>query len=264
MKRRGWMMSFFLGILMTGVTAAHGQDESDPVRVLFLSKSSGFEHGVIKRENNQLSPVEKIMLEWADKYNMEVVTTKDAGMISAPVLENYDVLMLYTTGDLTQRGTDGYAPMPESGKQDLMDWLKTGGGIVGSHTSTDTFHNWEEYNKVIGGQFATHGAQQEAVLMVEKHPITEGLPEEWTLYDEWYFFKNLTNTFQPIMWLKSADMNEDVYQQVEKYPFAWVEKVGEGRVYQNAQGHRLDIWQNEHYEKMMINGIRWAAGRIGN
>ena len=258
-----------LGVMMNSRPAAVGAEmgEQGMIRVLALTKSSGFEHSVIHRENGELGHAEKILMELAAKNNMLMVITKDAGMINEPQLKQFDVVLFYTTGELTERGTDNNSPMSVAGRQALMDYVKNGGGFVGTHTTTDTFHGWEEngekpFSKMVGGEFASHGKQQKAELQVIKHPITANLPAKWELLDEYYINKNVTGTFTTLITLNTKSMEEERYTQLDPYPITWCEQHGKGRVFNTPLGHREDVWTNPMYQDLLVRGIQWAAGRL--
>lgn len=235
----------------------------EPIRVLFLSKSAGFEHSVIHRENGQLGHAEKIMLELGAKNGMQVVVTKDAGMITTAQLKNFDVVMFYTTGDLTQPGKDNGTPMGKEGVKELYQWVESGGAFCGMHTAADTFHADETYRKLSGGVFSTHGQQEIAACKVVKdHPIVSHLDGSISLMDEWYIFKNVTNTFTPLLMIQTKGMEQDMYKTLEPYPITWIEEVGQGRIFNTALGHREDVWTNPKFQEMLVKGIQWAAKKL--
>ncbi|MDP8244552.1 MAG: ThuA domain-containing protein [Candidatus Hinthialibacter antarcticus] len=233
--------------------------QDGPINVLFLTSSAGFEHAVIKRENGDLGFVEKLMVKLGAEEGIRVLPTKDGGLISKETLPLFDVVMLYTTGDITKAGNDGSIPTSEAGRQALIEWVAAGGALVGTHTASDTFHGWKPYLEMIGGQFMTHGKQQDGVLTVKKHPITSHLPEKWKLFEEWYCYKNLQEDFTPIMLLDGSQMDEDYYKEAGLYPHGWVEDFGKGRVFHSALGHRQDVWENPDFQKMIIKAIKWTA-----
>ncbi len=243
-------------------TSSFGEDK--PIRVLYLTKSSGFEHSVVRRDNGALSHSEKIMLDLAEKNNMQLVATKDASMINKEQLQHFDVVQFYTTGQLTKPSKDGGMPMSEQGLKDFIEWVKNGGGFAAMHTGSDNFHNpdFEPYNKLVGGIFKTHGRQEKAKMTVKEHPITSHLDSEWELLDEYYIFRNVTNTFKPLLILETKSMEQDVYNQLEPYAITWIEEVGKGRVFSTALGHREDVWTNPDFQKLVVKGIQWAANRL--
>lgn len=254
-----WAVCLTMGLL---VLAPQAKAE-EPIKVLFLTKSSGFQHSVIARENNKLGHAEKLLIEFGKKNGLEVFVTKDAGMINATQLPLFDVVMFYTTGDLTQPSKDNATPMSQSAVDELVQWVSNGGGWFGSHTAADTFHNNETYRKLSGGVFKTHGNQEEAKLTIENHPITKGLDRDWVLMDEYYIFKDVTSTVKtPLIILETKSMKQEAYTQLDPYPIAWCEELGEGRIVNCALGHREDVWTNEKYQQLIVNGIKWAAKKL--
>jgi type 1 glutamine amidotransferase len=41
----------------------------------------------------------------------------------------------------------------------------------------------------------------------------------------------------------------------------WTREFGRGRIFYNSLGHDLATWQNETWQRLVIQGIQWAAGR---
>ena len=116
-------------------------------KILFFSKSSGFEHEVISYKKGKPSVVEKALTELGAKNNWEFTFSKDGSLFSAEYLKQFDALFFYTTGDLTTPGTDGQPPMSAAGKQAFLDYVASGKGFIGSHSASDTFHTANESKK---------------------------------------------------------------------------------------------------------------------
>src|SRR5829696_8772596 len=116
---------------------------ADTKKVLFFSKSSGFEHAVIKQKDGQPSFVEKILSEKAPKLGVEFTYSKDGSLFTPDYLSKFDAYVFYTTGELTAAGKDGNPPMSKEGKAAFLDAIKNGKGFVGIHSATDTFHTGE-------------------------------------------------------------------------------------------------------------------------
>lgn len=239
-----------------------------PIRVLSLTKSSGFEHSVIHRKNGKLGMAEDILLDLAAKNNFQIVITKDGGTINAKQLQQFDVVHFYTTGDLTKFGEKDFsAPMSPEGRMALIDWVKNGGGFVGTHTTTDTFHDWEvdgdkPYLSMVGAEFRSHGKQQFAQMDVQEHPTTKHLGKTWDLVDEYYEFKRITNQFKPVLILNTKTMEEERYTSADPYPITWVQDIEDGRVFNTSLGHREDVWTNPKFQELVVRGIQWAAKKM--
>lgn len=116
-------------------------------RILFFTKSSGFEHSVISWKNGQPSWAEFQLFKIGEKNGWEFTFSKDGSLFSREYLKGFDALLFYTTGDLTSPGTDKQPPMTAAGKQALLDYVKNGGAFAGTHSASDTFHTANESKK---------------------------------------------------------------------------------------------------------------------
>ena len=75
-------------------------------QVLFLTKSAGFQHSVITRDQkdgNKMAWAEQHLIDLGSQNGFEVTVTKDADVFNDPATyQKYDIFAFYTTGDLTQ------------------------------------------------------------------------------------------------------------------------------------------------------------------
>src|SRR5260221_489749 len=108
-------------------------------KVLFFSKSSGFEHSVIQRHNGELSFAEKLLQQWGPEQNIEFTFSKDGSLFNPEHLAQFDAFHFHTTGILTEAGTDKNPPMTAEGKQAFLDAIHRGKGFIGTHCASDTF-----------------------------------------------------------------------------------------------------------------------------
>lgn len=255
------------GAVIMGASAG----AEDGARVLFMSKSAGFEHSSIKQENGQPSHVDGVLSQLAAKMQAKVTSTKDAGQVNAENLKNFDVVIFYTTGDLTTPGTDKNPPMSSTGVQELIAWVRNGGGFMAYHCGSDTLHRTDAapespYLDMLGGEFLTHGKQFVGKLIVvdKDHPAMAHFQDGWEVNDEWYTFKNMLK--EKIHVLALLDPRDQRQAQPEKYnianyPVVWCSQEGKGRVYYNAMGHREDVWDNPDFQQTVVDAINWASGK---
>src|SRR4051794_7669165 len=75
-------------------------DETKMRKVLFFSKSSNFEHAVIKRKDGKPSFVENVLSDLGPKHGIEFAFSKDGSLFSPEYLAGFDTYMFYTSGDL--------------------------------------------------------------------------------------------------------------------------------------------------------------------
>ncbi len=276
-------MKFPTLLLTLGATlllAATGSAVAAPKKILFFTKSSGFEHDVISWKKGQPSFAEKVLLELGAKHGWEFTFSKDGSKFSPEYLAQFDTIFFYTTGDLTTTGTDGHPGMTPAGKQALFDYVRSGRGFVGTHSASDTFHTNNEdkkgpdryvnhgaeadaYVRFLGGEFIKHGKQQPAKSTVidPKFPGFEEVPTEFSLHEEWYSLKDFTNDIHVLTVMDAPSMDGVEYQR-PPYPNTWARTEGKGRVWYTSMGHREDIWTNELFQKVLVGGVRWALGEV--
>ena len=110
-------------------------------KILFFSKSSGYEHSVIKRNGNGLSFAEKILAGLGPKNGIEFTFSKDGSLFSPEYVAQFDAFCFYTLDSPLVVGTDGFPAMTPAGKAALLDAVKNGKGFIGVHSASDTFHS---------------------------------------------------------------------------------------------------------------------------
>src|SRR5581483_3672855 len=119
---------------------AQVKSDGPPRRLLYFTRSAGFEHSVVQRKNGQPTHSEKCLAEMGRRGGFEVECSKD-GSIFDGSLDRYDLIAFYTSGDLTAPSKDGGPPMTATGKRKLLDAIAAGKPFVGFHACADSFHS---------------------------------------------------------------------------------------------------------------------------
>ena len=254
------------GVLASPLLRFASAEDAKTRKLLFFTKSSGFEHSVIHRKKpDDLSFAENLMMDWGKQWGFEVTATKDGSVFTPDGLAPFDIIMFYTTGHLDEPGTDKQPPMPRDGKQNLLKHIASGKGFLGLHCASDTFHSEgdrvDPYIEMLGGEFVTHGSQQDAKIIAADHnfgPI-KGL-EDFTEKEEWYQLKNFAPDMHVILIQDTQSMKEQSYRDLKPYPETWARMHGKGRVFYSSMGHREEVWQSEIFQKVLRGGLDWAAG----
>ncbi|MEK6236153.1 MAG: ThuA domain-containing protein, partial [Planctomycetales bacterium] len=154
-------------------------------------------------------------------------------------------------------------------KQSLVDFVKSGKGLMGTHSATDTYKNWQDYNDMMGGAFAGHPWHTEVPvrILAPEHPLNKVFGGKgFTVTDEIYQFRD--NTASPADRKMLLSLAPD-WDQIKKgrrkdqfYPISWISKYGEGRTFYCSLGHRNEIYSNpivlEHY----LAGFQYALGDL--
>ena len=269
-----------VSIVAVSLVAAAVTAAAAPKKILFFTKSSGFEHSVISWKDGQPGYAEKVLLELGQKNGWEFTFSKDGSKFSPEYLGQFDAVFFYTTGDLCSEGTDKNPPMSAAGKQALFDYVRAGKGFIGTHAATDTFHTDNEskkgpdryvnhgakadpYARFIGGEFIIHGAQQVATNAVidPKFPGFENVGDSFAFTEEWYSLKDFSPDIHVLTVIDAPHMKGPMYQR-PAYPSTWARNEGNGRVFYTAMGHREDVWTNPTFQQILVGGIKWALGEI--
>ena len=173
-------------------------------------------------------------------------------------------------------------------EQELVAYVRNGGGLVIFHAANNAFLEWPEYNDMIGlgwrdksfgrgiaigrggevvpvakgeGLGPGHGPRQDFRVFVRepRHPITQGLPAHWL-----HRFEQLTHGQHGSA--EGLDVLTYAYSEVSRQgePMDWVRNYGKGRVYTTMLGH---TWKNEpnpnledvYFQALVARGVEWAA-----
>ncbi len=249
--------------------------------VLVFTKSSGWEHDVVKRVGGKPSIVDDTINELGNEHGFSAGVTKDGRIFDSKEFHSYAGMVFFTTGDLTTLGTDGKPPMSAKGKQALLDAVRDGMGFVGVHAAADTFHTLPDpedrsnryiahgdqedpYLRMLGAEFIIHGREprlQDANLIVNdpKFPGLEGVASPVSFNEEWYSLKDFMPDLHVILTLDTHGMKGECYQRAP-YPATWARQHGKGRVFYTAMGDRPENWKNEFFLNLLAGGIRWTIG----
>ncbi|HEX6466318.1 MAG TPA: ThuA domain-containing protein [Terriglobales bacterium] len=268
------------GVLGSALAFAPRLFSASRPSILLFTKSSGYEHAVIKNTDGKPSVVEQALRRLGAQRGFDVTATKDGRIFDSNDFRSHGALFFYTTGDLTKPGTDGNPPMSERGKQALLDAVRGGLGFVGAHAASDTFHppadasasgadssgstsgpggQSDPYLQMLGGEFLAHGKIQPANLIVNdaKFPGVKTPPRDFS--EEWYSLKHLVPDMHVILTVDTAGMEGGPYQR-PPYPVTWARRHGKGRVFYTAMGHLPETWENDFFLSLVAGGIAWAMG----
>jgi type 1 glutamine amidotransferase len=243
-----------------------------PVRLLFLTQSFGYKHSSVTRKEDQLSTAERTMVDLGIASNLfRVDCSQDAVKdLTKENLQNYDIVMFYTTGFRKQW------PVDDAALEYLCnDWAKQKGhGFIGIHSAADTLEDYQPYWEMLGASFIFHPWTAGSTVSVKvddpNHPISRPWGEGFTVKDEIYEF----NHWQPekVHVLMSLDLEKSslpaaIKEAAKKkmpvnafVPIAWCKEYGDGKVFHMSLGHNEAVWADERYQQSLLGGIKWILG----
>ncbi|MBV1686710.1 ThuA domain-containing protein [Novosphingobium sp. G106] len=224
--------------------------------LLLFEKINGF------KDEPSVNAAHAAFLAMAERKGWAIAVTDKAGAFNPATLRRFDaVIWNNISGDV----------LSLSQRRAFQGWLEQGGAYIGVHGSAgDPAYFWDWYaDKLLGARFLAHPMApqfQNARVVVDKtHPISQTLPAEWTMNDEWYSFKTNPraagakviatldeSTYKPV-----GMMNIDL--RMGDHPIAWTNCIGKGRMFYSAIGHRPETYSEPHYVAMLETAIDWAA-----
>ena len=240
MKRREMLISSAAALGLAQFPLGWAAAADKPKRkVLFFTKSAGFEHSAIKRSGDKLGHAEQVLTDLGKEHNFDVIVTKDGGVVAAE-LDGCDAVFFYTTGDLTTEGGDKNPPISADTKKRLLEAVAAGKGFLGSHCGADTFHSAgpsrerqsevDPYIAMLGGEFISHGPQQVSrqVIVSPKFPglaaaADKDSPDSFQLNDEWYSLKNYADDLHVILVQDTQGMKGKDYER-PPFPATWARR----------------------------------------
>jgi type 1 glutamine amidotransferase len=283
-----------VSLIMSASLVSAADSAADPSalakkRVLFFSKSSGYEHSVIKDPSKPFKAgpgsaipglAFQVLADLGEKNNIEFTFSKDGSLFAPAYLAQFDAFFFVTTGDLTTVGTDGNPAMTAAGKEALLEAVADGKGFIGAHCASDTFHspggaemtaqrwlddgdNADPYIRMLGGEFIIHGSQQPSHLIAvdPKFPGISAVAADNHMTEEWYSIKDFAKNMHVLLLQDTSGMTGAPYAR-PNYPSTWARMYGKGRVFYTTMGHRDDMWQSALFQSVLTGGLSWALGRV--
>ncbi|MGO1068838.1 ThuA domain-containing protein [Lysobacter sp. CA199] len=244
-----------LALLLAGVSSAGAAQRECTTRpapaVLYFTYSAGFKHEVVPESEQILSKLGE------QSGCFRVTVSHDPAVLDAAHLARYDAIVFYTTGEL---------PIDARQKRDLLAFVEGGKGFLGVHSASDTFYQWPQYGRMLGGYFDEHPWNEEVTVKVEDraNPATRHLGASFDIADEIYQFKDWSRAdVHVLLSLDTASVDPahpKVHRKDGDFALAWTRNQGKGRVFYSALGHRPEVWRDPRFQRFLIGGLRWVLG----
>ncbi len=248
--------------IAAGVPKSAPAKPSKPRKVLVFSKTAGFRHGSIP------TGVEAMKQMGKSTGAFEVIATEDDSFFEPEKLKDFDaVLFLNTTGEVFKSKEAG---REDRLKKSLVDFVKSGKGLIGTHSATDTYKKWKDFNDMMGGAFAGHPWHTKIRVknLEPNHPLNAAFAgKDFEIADEIYQFRKDTASADERRMLLSlsgeiVDKGKGNTGKEGLYPIAWLDKYGDGRIFYCSLGHRDEIYWNPVILKHYLAGIQYALGDL--
>ncbi|MBU2503360.1 ThuA domain-containing protein [bacterium] len=235
--------------------------DTRPRKLLVFWRCEGFFHTSIPVVNKAL----ELMGERTGVF--DVVITDDYSVFTAQKLRQFDAVCLNNTTGLKFNPEE----TPERCKA-LMDFVKSGKGIVGVHAATDNFNQWPEAREMMGGKFTGHpwtsGGTWAIKLDEPDHPLMKAFKGKgFKIKDEIYRTDAPLYSRDKQLVLMSLDMSDETTRNVKGFKptdadtgISWVKRLGNGRIFYCSLGHNDHIFWDPAVLQHYLDGIQFAFG----
>ncbi|MDR0536170.1 MAG: ThuA domain-containing protein [Puniceicoccales bacterium] len=314
MKFLRTLLSCALLVGASGMASAADAASGGSFNVLVFSKTNGFRH------KDAIAAGVPFFQKMGELLNFSVDASEDASVFTDERLRKYQaIVLLNTTGEFTADKCGKSIPAEEKKKlvedslarqEAFRKWVENGGAIVGLHSATDCFHEgtssigakrWPEFQKIIGGAFASHphhqicdieivdaenpsvkalankvvSAEEAGKLLGKASTVTrndKGLVWRPAKNEEWYFFKYLQRDNHVILNVDDSTVKrrgKNSYDEVvdgkpvacPTHPFAWTREYGKGKIFYTARGHYGYAFAEPEYALHVLTGLFMVVGK---
>jgi len=200
----------------------------------------------------------------------EVVISRDPAVFEKETLSQFDAVFLNNT--VGNQFTD-----PKL-RQNLLEFVYGGGGLMGVHGTAVAFWDWDgggddwpEFGRMLGGRGARHREAQEKCFMKMDspgHPLLASFPNEgFELSDEFFrvgdpYSRDRVRVLFSIDNEKTDLSAKPPEREDEDYAAAWVRHYGRGRVFYTTFGHNPHQFWDPALLQFYLAAAQFALGDL--
>ncbi|PTY06923.1 hypothetical protein DB347_10000 [Opitutaceae bacterium EW11] len=231
-----------------------------PRLILVCARTEGFFHTSIPTGLYAL----KRMGEQTGAYRVEV--NNEMGAFAPENLKRFDGILFLNTTQLKFQNP--------AHRQALIDFVRSGKGLIGIHAASDNFPTWLEGQALMGGVFHSHpwvAADTVAVKLDEPDHVLNrafGGHGFWIPEEIYQIVGPYSREKQRV--LTSLDMSKPNNQRPAKmlvradrdFPIGWIKPEGSGRVFYSSLGHNDQTFWTPEVLQQYLDGIQYALGDL--
>ena len=233
-------------------------------KLLVMESLEGMSHNTIPLTNVMIEEMGKKTRAWTTEFS------NDLNNLRYPKSKEYDAIFLNSI-------VGEWLPDPKI-REDLIRYIKEGGGIGGIHGTPWASRNWDEFAEIIGSQSAPHRIENGILKVYDKNsPIVSSFHfEDLPFREEFYRFETEGNgrlRWDKVRVLLTVDLDEKVptstdkpwtgYKRPDKvYPVAWIRSYGKGRVFYNSMGHMNETFMKPEIVEHFLAGLQYMLGDL--
>ena len=231
-----------------------------PIDVLIYSATAWFRHAEIPQLNG-------FLVRLGDKNNINVSVTEDPTDLKSENLKKYNLLLFNNSTNLGES-------IPREIQKEIINWFKSGGGIMAMHAGIVQNGTWPELIEIAGCDFDSDSDYMEARFLVDPKtagdPLLAGKKKQFMYTADWLCFNRSVTGLPGVEVLLRLD--EKSYTPIREHPsyvgkkpmgndhpICWRRKLGKGRYLYTGLGHDIRSINTEFARNHIIAAINWTA-----
>ena len=243
-------------------------------KMLFFTKSSGFEHSVIAQKGASRPTPARSWPTSARSNGFEVVVSKDGRMFEPDQIGQWDVFVFETTGDLTVPGGDKEPPISADGEKAFYEAIRGGKGFIGhalryrhlrpprqaEQGSRGSLHPDDRRRVHHPRREQKARSQSPTPSFRESPPGSARKGNRSTIKDEWYALKHMPDDLHVILYQVTEGMTGKMYER-PNFPMTWARAYGKGRRLLHLDGPPRRRLVEPEVPGTALGALAWASGR---
>lgn len=246
--RQHFVIAFALLTLFGQQALVAQEAQAPPVRIVITTGGHGFDADGFFGMFRAMPGVSFEVLE----------LPRQAELLGPALRQKADCLVLY----------DMVGELPGQARQQFVDLLKQGIGVVALHHNLGAHRTWDDYRHIVGGKFVfekcvldgqtyeptpwKHGQRLKIQVANPDHPITRGL-SDFEIEDETYGRFYTAPNIQVLLRTDHPENNPIV---------AWTTEFGKSRIVYIQLGHDRGAYDNPSYRTLVHRAILWTSGKL--
>ncbi len=232
---------FILSAVLLGVTIVNAEE---PIRIAITTGGHGYDREPFHAAFRSMEGIEFFVAEYP----------KAEELFQPEVRKNIDVFVFY----------DMNREIAESTKQNMLDMLKEGKGIVAIHHCIASYPEWKEYTNIIASRYFLnpetfqgkawekstykHDEWVDAKVAAKDHPVMKGL-SDFRIYDEVYGNHWVSPDVTVLLTTEHPE---------SQGALAWAHTCKNARVVYIQLGHGKESYANPNFQTLVRNAIQWV------
>jgi len=203
-----------------------------------------------------------LLLEFLRENGHEAQISEDPSILTTPAMQEFDALVFNTRRE--QEIT-----LAQEEQVALTQYVGGGKGFVCLHISGCRPESWPEYHDVTGGGWISGESchppygQFSVNVSNSEHPCAQGI-SDFVTNDELYIQLGWKSGNEVFL---TAELEEGTHVFAGRpmlmaggtYPMAWTRKYGNGKVFKTTLGHNGLSFQNEQFQRLVLNGVNYVT-----